>query len=439
MVSSLSAPLTPEANAAEQSRMELQARLNGLGGLDGRKLNPEAKAKKLREACEGFESIFIQKMWQEMRNTVPKSGLLSGREEKFWQDMYDQELSKSMTKAGGIGLADMMFEQLSRGLANASSQAANSSTGQAFVPTAAPLMTPVQEEAFIADAGSAKVISPAAIYDGAAPETASAPEEPRISQPVPHTPRPQNLTHAETRTRQPGSNTSTLGGLNGIQQAYIAQREAGDKLSSTGIRPALRAQKKTPQPDKTEEAAPGADAPGSAQGLAQALELAKNGAGIQNPGQTGSLTQLVNEAKARNALRDSLDAKAAQTMATLSTVSVPAAQGAQEGQPVVRKTRFTTNVPRTAASKKGGEAIRLLNVDNVGVNSKQGQGLAQWHTQQAAMPQAQTLGATHPGGQNLAAPEPAAPITPLTANDAPAYNGNGNYAIPPLRPGELAS
>lgn len=56
-----------------------------------------AKAKKLREACEGFESVFIQKMWQEMRNTLPKNGLLHGRDEQYWQDMYDQELSKSMT------------------------------------------------------------------------------------------------------------------------------------------------------------------------------------------------------------------------------------------------------------------------------------------------------------------------------------------------------
>ncbi|MDR0239463.1 MAG: rod-binding protein, partial [Deltaproteobacteria bacterium] len=54
---------------------------------------PVDKAKKLRESCEGFESIFIQKMWEQMRATIPESGLLKGREEKFWQSVYDQELA----------------------------------------------------------------------------------------------------------------------------------------------------------------------------------------------------------------------------------------------------------------------------------------------------------------------------------------------------------
>ena len=89
------------------------------------------KAKKLRESCEGFESIFIQKIWEQMRATIPESTLLKGREEKFWQGMYDQELAKSMASAGGIGLADMMYEQLSRGLSDASKSAAKLQAGQA--------------------------------------------------------------------------------------------------------------------------------------------------------------------------------------------------------------------------------------------------------------------------------------------------------------------
>lgn len=85
------------------------------------------KEKKLRDACEGFEAMFIQKMWEGMRASLPKDGLLSGgRDEKTWQSMYDQELSKSMAKSGGIGLADMMMTQLSRNLQNASEVAAAS-------------------------------------------------------------------------------------------------------------------------------------------------------------------------------------------------------------------------------------------------------------------------------------------------------------------------
>ena len=107
-------------------------------------MQPVDKEKKLRESCEGFESIFIQKMWEQMRATIPESGFLKGREEKFWQSMYDQELAKTMASAGGIGLADMMYEQLSRSLRTASKNTADAladrPSGFAAELTPAPLL-----------------------------------------------------------------------------------------------------------------------------------------------------------------------------------------------------------------------------------------------------------------------------------------------------------
>lgn len=73
-----------------------------------------AKEKELRKAAEGFEAIFIQKMWDEMRSSLPKNGMHYSKEEEYWQSMYSQELGKSMASVGGIGLADMMVEQLTR-------------------------------------------------------------------------------------------------------------------------------------------------------------------------------------------------------------------------------------------------------------------------------------------------------------------------------------
>ena len=126
-----------DANA-QQLNQDVQSRVRG---LQTNTLSPQAKEKKLREACEGFESIFIQNMWKEMRKTVNQSTLLHGKEEQFWQDMYDQELAKKMTSAGGIGLAQMMYEQLSSHLTSASrSTAMMGSTQQVFVPAAAPLL-----------------------------------------------------------------------------------------------------------------------------------------------------------------------------------------------------------------------------------------------------------------------------------------------------------
>jgi Rod binding domain-containing protein len=173
----MTAPLTtpygsPSAANAENTRYELQAKLAGIGDLRGKKMTPEQKEKKLREACEGFESVFIQKMWQEMRNTLPKGGLLHGREEKFWQDMYDQELSKKMTSAGGIGLADMMYAQLSRNLVSASRSLAGASgmaQGTGFTPSAAPLLPKGPDKASARNAPQGKPRSFGADGDGVAP------------------------------------------------------------------------------------------------------------------------------------------------------------------------------------------------------------------------------------------------------------------------------
>lgn len=145
-----------------------------------RSLHPtKDKSKKLREACEGFESVFIQKMWEQMRATVPKGGLLQGRDEQYWQGMFDQELSKKMSSAGGIGLADMMYEQLSRNLVSASRTTASgqgaasknaadgSAAGTGFVVSAAPLLPPADSAA--AQSGgmySAEIHQPEAEHNG---------------------------------------------------------------------------------------------------------------------------------------------------------------------------------------------------------------------------------------------------------------------------------
>lgn len=88
----------------------------------------QTKEQKLRQACEGFESIFIQKMWEQMRSSVPKGGYLHSREEEMYQSMFDQEFSKKMASAGGIGLGDMLYEQLSVKLGDAGRAATPSAT-----------------------------------------------------------------------------------------------------------------------------------------------------------------------------------------------------------------------------------------------------------------------------------------------------------------------
>ena len=72
--------------------------------------NKDAAAqRKLKEACQGFEAIFLQRVWEQMRKNVAKEGYLHSRDEEAYQGMFDQELVKKMADAGGIGLAEKAY------------------------------------------------------------------------------------------------------------------------------------------------------------------------------------------------------------------------------------------------------------------------------------------------------------------------------------------
>ncbi|MGL6016297.1 MAG: rod-binding protein, partial [Selenomonadaceae bacterium] len=76
----------------------------------------QAEDKKLREACRGFEEMFLNLMYSKMRDTVPKDTLLGeSNGQQIMQSMLDEQLTKEMAKAGGVGLADMLYKQLSIG------------------------------------------------------------------------------------------------------------------------------------------------------------------------------------------------------------------------------------------------------------------------------------------------------------------------------------
>ena len=73
------------------------------------------RGQEVHQVAVKFESIFIEELLKIMRKTVPKSGFLNGGwTEEFYWDMLDQELSECMAGAGGIGLAKMVYQQMSR-------------------------------------------------------------------------------------------------------------------------------------------------------------------------------------------------------------------------------------------------------------------------------------------------------------------------------------
>lgn len=68
----------------------------------------------LKEVCKDFEAMFLNIMYTKMRETVPDNTLYgTSQGEKIMQSMLDTEMTKNMANAGGVGLAAMMYKQLS--------------------------------------------------------------------------------------------------------------------------------------------------------------------------------------------------------------------------------------------------------------------------------------------------------------------------------------
>ena len=68
---------------------------------------------KLRETAQEFEAIFIRQMFKEMRKTVPKDGLFeTDNATETYNQLQDMEAARIAAQQGGIGLADLMMQQL---------------------------------------------------------------------------------------------------------------------------------------------------------------------------------------------------------------------------------------------------------------------------------------------------------------------------------------
>jgi flagellar protein FlgJ len=91
----------------------------------------------LREAARQFEGLFTAMMLKSMREASLGSGLGDSEETKTYQDMYDQQLALQMAHGKGLGLADMLMQQLTRANAAHPSAAAPTAPAAATAPTAA--------------------------------------------------------------------------------------------------------------------------------------------------------------------------------------------------------------------------------------------------------------------------------------------------------------
>lgn len=67
---------------------------------------------KLKEACQQFESLFLTQMLKEMKKSIPKSEGEGGKEKDTYEDMMYDEVAKSMAASGGVGMANILYQQM---------------------------------------------------------------------------------------------------------------------------------------------------------------------------------------------------------------------------------------------------------------------------------------------------------------------------------------
>ncbi len=92
----------------------------------------------LREAARQFEGLFTAMMLKSMREGSLGGGLGDSQETQTYQEMYDQQLALQMAHGKGLGLAQMLMQQLTRANAAhaASSAAASPAAGTSASPAA---------------------------------------------------------------------------------------------------------------------------------------------------------------------------------------------------------------------------------------------------------------------------------------------------------------
>jgi peptidoglycan hydrolase FlgJ len=109
-------------------------------GLEGLKKNVKAKdPQAIRAAAQQFESLFTNMMLKSMRDAKLGQGLGDSQQSDIYQDMYDQQISLKIAQGKGLGLADMLVQQLTRnGAAKAAASQAAPAAGSVAPGNAAP-------------------------------------------------------------------------------------------------------------------------------------------------------------------------------------------------------------------------------------------------------------------------------------------------------------
>ncbi len=90
---SIESPLTPSLSPLSKGA--------GSGGI---------QTQQLQEACQQFEAVFLLQLWRAMQRTVPRE-----RQTLNYAEMFDLTFAEYLARYGQFGIAEKLYEQLTRG------------------------------------------------------------------------------------------------------------------------------------------------------------------------------------------------------------------------------------------------------------------------------------------------------------------------------------
>lgn len=98
------------AGAANQAASKLK---ESLSQTDYTKATDE----ELMDACKQFEAYFVEQMYKAMIKTIPQSDASSASVNTmmdYYKDQMVQGIAEQTTEQNGLGLAQMLYEQMKR-------------------------------------------------------------------------------------------------------------------------------------------------------------------------------------------------------------------------------------------------------------------------------------------------------------------------------------
>lgn len=99
------------ANTSNQAADRLQNKLDGANYV-------KATEDELMDACKQFEAYFVEQMFKEMMKTIPSESESSGGMDSmldYYKDVMVQNIAEETAdQNGGLGLAQMLYEQMRR-------------------------------------------------------------------------------------------------------------------------------------------------------------------------------------------------------------------------------------------------------------------------------------------------------------------------------------